>query len=87
MILRTDIPGRRWHRRRGAGQILERRHGLMEVHHGDADPGESAPGYVEYHRFRGLCRSFRLEADHGIVDRTQHVALHVVNYSVANAHH
>jgi hypothetical protein len=44
MILRTDIPDRRWHRRRGTGQILERRHVLMEVHHGNAVPGESAPG-------------------------------------------
>jgi hypothetical protein len=74
-----------WLRRRGAGQIFERRHVLMEFHHGDSDPGESAPGEVEYRRVRGLCRSFRLESDHGVVVRTQHVDLHVVSYSVANA--
>lgn len=52
----------------------------MEIHHGSADRGESGPGQFDHRRFRSLCHGFRLEADFGVLDRTQHVTFHVVNH-------
>lgn len=89
ILLRYDAPDFRQHGRRGAGEVIQGGHRvLVKIRDGGCgDGGELGPGQLDHRRlgrFRQV--ALRLEAHFRILDRAEHVALHVVHHGGGAPH-